>query len=234
MSPPPPPIPPNNTLKLKARLISIQRQTRCSQWAVIGLCLYIFLLHIISATHLYLACVLLASSKLTFLHFLHTMRIEDVTKSFLTITGEGRGSVSIAPPIYGQTDPSMKYEAARKGGNYLQYCVIFISSSEAYQHEGGACAVSAPCEPRASLCHPELVLCRVSPRPPISNPYPRPYVHAATEGFLVSVARIFQSNFPTLAPSYTQLGLATWIIGPPPLSSPLGSYVQYQAPRLLE
>ena len=126
------------------------------------------------------------------------MRIEDVTKSFLTITVEGLGSVSIAPHIHGQTDPSMKYEAARKGGNYLQYCVIFISSSEAYQHEGGACAVSAPCAPCASLCHPELVLCRDSPCLSQIHILDHMFMRA-TEGLLVSVARNFQSNFPTLS-----------------------------------
>ena len=153
---------------------------------------------------------LCALGVLKFLHFLHTMRIEDVTKSFLTITGEGLGSVSIAPPIHGQTDPSMKYEAARKGGNYLQYCVIFISSSEAYQHEGGACAVSAPCEPCASLCHPELVLCR-DPPARLSQIHILDHMFMQQQrGFLSVWREFFKAIFqPRLAPSYTQLGLAT-------------------------
>lgn len=136
MSPPPPLIPPNNTLKLKARLISSQRQTRCSQWAVIGLCLYIFLRHIISATHLYLACMLLASSKLTFLHFLHTMRIEDVTKSFLTITWKGLNRYS----------PSRICSWMREKRIHDIFTLHFtlISRVGAYQHEG-ALGLCPPC-----------------------------------------------------------------------------------------
>ena len=211
MSPPPPLIPPNNTLKLKARLISSQRQTRCSQWAVIGLCLYIFLRHIISATHLYLACMLLASSKLTFLHFLHTMRIEDVTKSFLTITWKGLNRYS----------PSRICSWMREKRIHDILSLFYINNIKSWSLSTwrGARAVSALCKPRASLCHPELALCRDSPCLSPIHILDHMFMRA-TEGFLVSVARIFQSNFPTQPPSYTQLGLATWIIGPPPLSSP--------------
>ena len=138
--------------------------------------------------------MLLASSKLTFLHFLHTMRIEDVTKSFLTITW--------------------------KGLNRYSPCLYYINIKRwSLSTWRGARAVSALCKPRASLCHPELALCRDSPCLSPIHILDHMFMRA-TEGFLVSVARIFQSNFPTQPPSYTQLGLATWIIGPPPLSSP--------------
>ena len=149
--------------------------------------------------------MLLASSKLTFLHFLHTMRIEDVTKSFLTINYL-RGSQSLSP-IYPDCSQSF----------FFVLCNINIKCWSLSTWRGSL--VSALCKPRASLCHPELVLCRGSPCLSQIHILDHMFMRA-TEGFLVSVARIFQSNFPTQPPSYTQLGLATWIIGPPPLLSP--------------
>ena len=64
--------------------------------------------------------------------------------------------------------------------------------------KGSLGGVRPLCKPRASLCHPELVLCRDSPCLSQIHILDHMFMRA-TEGLLVSVARNFQSNFPTLS-----------------------------------